>query len=161
MSQVAEGFPKVKGETRPWNCKWNSLNCERKKPCPHCRGARARRKGKRGQGANLKALENLCEVTASWAGKRANEETADHLPVRYENKAGKSNGANTIATHYLKAEAQSEAQRAIGDNRPFVATFSPDGMSDGLFVCRISMLPQIVEAIVMSANRPFGSSGTT
>lgn len=74
-------------------------------------------------------------------------------PVRYENKAGRSTGANAVATHFLKAEAQSEAARAHGDNRPFCATFSPDGMSDGLVVIRASVLPAFVQAVTESANR--------
>lgn len=140
-------------ETRPWACKREVESCTRKTPCPSCRGSRNRRKGKRGQHANRRALEDVCDVQASWAGKLANEETADHLPVRYENKAGKAGGANTIARFYLAAEGQSEHARAHGDNRPFCATFSPDGMSDGLLVLRISQLPAFVQAVVESANR--------
>jgi hypothetical protein len=156
VSALPEGFPRSKADTagRVWKCRKDDEACTRTKPCPSCRGARNRRKGKRGQGFNRRALEDLCDVKASWAGKLANEETADHLPVRYENKAGKAGGANTIARHYLAAEAQSEAARAIGDTRPFIASFSPDGMSDGLIVVRTSVLPAFVQAVVESANRP-------
>jgi hypothetical protein len=45
---------------------------------------------------------------------------------------------NPIATRYLLAEQQSEAQRPIGDHRPFMLIAMPDGMSDGLIVMKIS-----------------------
>jgi len=146
VPDVPEGFPKLKGEARPWTCRAGVDTCTRTAPCPACRGARNRRKGKRGQGQNRRVLETVFDAHARWAGDLANEETARHLPVRYENKAGRTGGANTIATHYLKAEAQAEAARAVGDLRPFVFTVSPDGWSDGLIVLRISRLKAILEA---------------
>jgi hypothetical protein len=147
---VADGFPKLDKSTRPWECARGVETCTRTSPCPSCRSKRNRKKGKRGQGVNRRALETLFGVVAKWRGKLANEETADHLPVRYENKAGKAGGANTIARYYLLAESQSEAARAIGDRRPFIATFSPDGMleSDGLVVVRMSNLEQLLEAFI-------------
>jgi hypothetical protein len=56
--------------------------------------------------------------------------------VRVEVKAGAQ--VNPIATRYMLAEQQSEAQRPIGDNRPFMLVAMPDGMVDGLIVMRIS-----------------------
>jgi hypothetical protein len=56
--------------------------------------------------------------------------------VRVEVKAGAQ--INPIATRYLLAEQQSEAQRPIGDHRPFMLVAMPDGMSDGLIVMKIS-----------------------
>lgn len=158
MTALPEGFPKIKGEG-VWNCRKDDAACTRKQPCNSCRGARNRRKGKRRQNGTLRVFEDVCDVRATWAGKRANEETYDHLPIRNENKAGHAGGANAVGRHYLASEGQSEANRAIGDLRPFLATFSPDGMGDDLFVGRMSLLPQIIEAIVMSANRPEGSDG--
>ena len=144
MPEVQLSFPRLDKTTRPWNCPKGDPDCSRTKPCASCRGARNRRKGKRGQGANRKILEDVFDVEVSWRGKLANEETADHLPVRYENKAGKL--AGPVATAYLKAESQSEAARAVGDLRPFVATFSPDGWADGLVVIRLSRLGAVLEA---------------
>lgn len=158
MTRITEpGFPKLEKQTRPWKCKRGLPEhvCSRTKPCVACRNRRNRNKGKRGQHANRRVIEDVTGVQASWRGKLANEETADHLPVRYENKAGRAGGANTVATHYLKAEAQAEAAKRIGDNRPFIATFSPDGMSDGLFVIRASQFAAVIEACVMS--EPIGS----
>lgn len=141
---------------RPWLCRKADDTCTRTKPCPSCRGRRNRRKGQEKQARNLKALESVAGVQAQWAGRRSNEETATHLPVIYENKAGASGGANAIWKHYLRAETQALASKAIGDARPFLATFSPDGTTEGLAVMRISLLPQIVEAIAFSANRDAG-----
>jgi len=148
VPDVPDGFPRLKGETRPWSCKAGVDTCTRTAPCPACRGARNRRKGKRGQGQNRRVLEDVFDAHARWAGDLANEETASHLPVRYENKAGRM--AGPVATAYLHAEAQSEAAKAVGDLRPFVATFSPDNWGDGLIVIRLSRLRAVLEAFAGS-----------
>lgn len=144
MPEVVTNF---KGETRPWECKARVASCTRTKPCISCRNRRNRRKGKRGQADARKVLERLTGAEASWAGKLANEETFDHLPVRVEVKAGRSNGANSVFGHYFKAEKQATAAKRIGDTRPFVAAFKPDGLGDVLFVVRGSQLPAVVDAL--------------
>lgn len=149
MSDVADGFPRLRDATPRGVCPHTGEQ-KRSCKCRSCIGRRNRRKGQRKQSKNLAALEQITGTQAKWRGRRGNEETADHLPVRYENKAGREGGANTIWTHYQRAETQSEASRAVGDVRPFVATFSPDGTTEGLFVCRISKLPDVIAALVMN-----------
>src|SRR5438445_12945683 len=92
---------------RPWVCGRGYTSCTRVRPCPSCLGKRNRRKGQRGQGKNRRILEDISGTQASWAGKLANEETADWLPVRYESKSGSK--ATQICTHYLAAERQPAA----------------------------------------------------
>jgi hypothetical protein len=77
----------------------------------------------------------------------ANHEELARGTVRYECKAGKAGGANSVWLKYLVCENQSEASRPIGDNRPFVAAFEPDGTSEGLIVFRRSKLPDVVSAL--------------
>lgn len=143
---LPEGFPREK-TPRYKPCPTTGISSQLCK-CSVCIGRRNRRKGKRGQHANRRVLEAVSGTQASWAGKLANEETADWLPVRYENKAGKAGGANAIWAAYEKCELQSDVSRAIGDSRPFMATFSPDGVGDGLVVIRSSKLAEVVSALV-------------
>lgn len=65
-------------------------------------------------------------------------------PSRSEFKSGKSTGANTVALHYEKCRAQSEAARPMGDTRPFVAGFCPDDSGHVYFVVRDDDLEQFV-----------------
>lgn len=68
----------------------------------------------------------------------ANTRHEEHLGgvARFESKAGAKDGANKVWTAYRNARAQSEAARAIGDIRPFVAAFCPDGTSHMIFAIR-------------------------
>ncbi len=140
------GFPREK-TTREWNCRANNTFCTRTKPCRSCLGRRNRRKGSRGQSDARKVLERVTGTSASWAGRLANEETWSHLPVRMEVKAGRSNGANAVFGHYFKAEKQAGAAKSVGDSRPFVAAFKPDGVNDVLYVVRGSQLAAVVDAL--------------
>jgi hypothetical protein len=45
-------------------------------------------------------------------------------------------------------EAQSEARKAIGDNRDFMAMAMPAGISDGVVMIRVSKLYEVAVAIV-------------
>jgi len=91
-------------------------------------------------------LEALSGTQAVWRGRLANEETADHLPVRYESKAGAQVGP--IATRYLAAEKQSEQARATGDVRPFVFLAMPDEWgTDGLIVFRLSRAVDVIASL--------------
>jgi hypothetical protein len=65
--------------------------------------------------------------------------------LRVEVKAGAQ--IEPIATRFRAAEAQSQAQRAIGDHRAFVLVAMPDGESDGLCVLRLSNMSQIMELL--------------
>jgi len=65
---------------------------------------------------------------------------------RIEVKSG-ARDAGPVQTRYLACEHQSEASRPIGDNRPFMAIFTPPGTSEGYVVVRISQLYEIALAI--------------
>lgn len=71
----------------------------------------------------------------------------DHLPVRLEVKSGRAAGANAIFGHYKKSEDQASAAKRIGDSRPFMAAFAPDGLGDVLYVVRGSQLAAVVDAL--------------
>jgi hypothetical protein len=53
---------------------------------------------------------------------------------------------NPIWTRFKNAEEQSEAARAIGDNRPFAMVAMPDGMKDGLVIIRLRDVSAFVAA---------------
>lgn len=110
--------------------------------CVMCRNRRNKRKGSRKQVAARKALG----VPNTGSLAPGNEE---HFGgnVRTEVKAGARGGANKVLTAYRNAEAQSEAARAFGDHRPFVAMFMPDGVKYGLVVIRSDVLEQAVLAL--------------
>lgn len=112
--------------------------------CASCRGKNNRRKGDRRAAKARKTLGLI----------GANSRHEEHYggPVRYENKAGAQVGP--ILTRYLAARAQSEAARPIGDNRPFVFSASPDGVSYDLFIVRSDEL----EAVVFAMAEAWGAS---
>lgn len=117
---------------RVWNCKANSDGCTYKEPCRSCLGRRNRRKGLRAQQKARKAL-NI--PTSKWAAKNTNEETWDDPYWRNEVKSGGQ--INPVANAFMKAEKQSEASRAIGDNRPFRLITNPTGWGgEGLVTVR-------------------------
>jgi hypothetical protein len=96
--------------------------------CPVCRGKRNRAKGDRKALRARKAL--------GIAGVNSRHEELWGGPLRIESKAGAQ--VKPMWTRYLSAEAQSEAARPIGDNRPFVLAASPDGTTEALYVVRAS-----------------------
>lgn len=146
-AQTQPGFPKVKGETRPWTCRKDDEACTRTKPCNTCRGARNRRSGMRKQREARKSLEALTGVQAAqFAGQLGNEEAWSGLPLRVEVKSGAV--AGPVWTKYAAAEAQAAQSKAIGDVRPFVFIAMGQRTSDGLMVCRLSELARVVEALV-------------
>jgi hypothetical protein len=109
-------------------------------PCPSCRGRRSKRTGQQGQAKAAKALG----IPTGGSLRPGHEEHFSGL-VRTEIKAGKQ--ANPVLTRYRLSEAQSEVQRPIGDNRPFVAVFEPEGVSYGLVVIRTDKLTEAVAAL--------------
>lgn len=106
------------------------------------RGRLNKQKGHRKQSLARKALEDLFGAEALFHGRKANEEAWTHLPVRVEVKAGAQ--VKPIETRFLAGEKQSDAARATGDPRPFVFIAMPDGMTDGLFICRLSTLKELL-----------------
>lgn len=146
MPAVPEGFPKLDKATRPWACKHGNDECTRTKPCRRCLGARSRRSGMAKQREARKVLERVTgKFAVQFVTAGGNEENW-RLPVRVEVKSGAQCGP--VWTKYAAAEAQSAASKSEGDGRPFVAVFMGTRTSDGLFVCRLSELDRVTEALV-------------
>ena len=114
---------------------------ERSETVNQRRGRINKQKGHRKQSLARKALEDLFETGVMFHGRKTNEESWN-FPVRVEVKAGKQVGP--LATRFLAAEKQSAVAKATGDPRPFVFIAMPDGMTDGLFVCRLSVLKELL-----------------
>jgi len=115
---------------------------ERSETVNQRRGRINKQKGHRKQSLARKAVEDLFGAEALFHGRKANEEAWTHLPVRVEVKAGAQ--VKPIETRFLAAEKQSAAAKSTGDPRPFVYIAMPDGMTDGLFVCRLSVLKELL-----------------
>ncbi len=134
-------------ETRPWSCPKNDDTCTRKVPCRSCLGRRSNRSGKRKQREGRKRIENATGVLAGKYSTQTGNEENWRLIVMCEAKSGKQ--VDPIATRFLLAEAQAEAKRAIGDNRPFTMLAMPTGWgSDGIMAFRLSALPAVIDAII-------------
>lgn len=146
MPEVAPGFPKLDKAIRPWVCKYDNADCTRKVPCPRCRGARNRRSGMRKQREARKSLERVTGVQAHRFVTAMGNEENWRLPIRVEVKSGAQ--TNPVWTKFAAAEAQSGASKATGDTRPFVYVAMGTRTSDGLFVCRLSELGRVTEALV-------------
>lgn len=110
-------------------------------PCRSCLGRRSRRNGKTRQRAARKALG----IPGLSLG--ADEEELWRGHVRVEVKSGHRDTV-PIDTRYRAMRAQSDAARAIGDNRPFLAIVMPPGTSDGIFMGRLSELRDVAWAVV-------------
>ena len=108
--------------------------------CASCRGRANKRKGQRKQASAVTALG--IPRSSIHPGHE------EFLPgsLRVEVKAGAQ--IKPAVTAYLRCEAQSEAERPIGDHRPFAAVMMPDGTKDGLVVVRLSNLNEFVAAMV-------------
>lgn len=89
-------------------------------PCVRCR---ASRKYKDAHSKQNKGARELGLVTGKFAPSDE-ENLGGHL--RFEHKSG-ANDAGPIRTRYEACRAQSDAAKAIGDHRPFVAGFTPPG----------------------------------
>lgn len=146
MTDVPEGFPRLDKQTRPWSCKHDDAACTRAKPCVRCRGARSRRSGLTKQRQARKALERVTGVQAARFAALTGNEESWRLPIRVEVKSGAY--AGPVWTKYAASEAQSDASKSVGDTRPFVAVFMGTRTTDGLFVCRLSQLGRVTEALV-------------
>lgn len=103
-------------------------------PCIRCRNKNNRQRGDSKARVGRKALR--------LPGANSRHEELYGGPVRVEFKSGKQ--ANPVGTAYRNARAQSEAARPIGDTRPFVAGFIPEGTRKVLFVVRSDDLDAFV-----------------
>lgn len=148
MPQTPPGFPKTKQEQagRVWECKAANPDCTRETPCVSCRGRSNRVSGMRRQHQAKRALEAITGKSAARFASLAGNEENWRLPLRVEAKSGKQ--TNAAWALYAAAEAQSNAAKAQGDTRVFAAVFQGTRTSDGLFVCRLSELARVVEALL-------------
>lgn len=112
---------------------------------PVARGKRNRSKG------DSKARRVRKNLGLAGANTRHEEHWGGGL--RIEAKAGAK--ANVVNTAYRNSRAQSEAARPVGDNRPFMATFSPDGVGHDLYVVRSDDM----EAVVFALAEAWGFGG--
>lgn len=111
--------------------------------CYSCRGRRNRNKGKTKQRQARRGLEKTFQQIAGPSMVSTSNEETWRLPVRAEVKAGGM--AKTVDTFYRNTKAQADADKAIGDSRPFLAVAMVDGSTDGLAVIRLSDLVQLFE----------------
>src|SRR4051812_12501565 len=108
MTALPEGFPRLKAE----------VEVIEKTPQQQM-GKRNRDAGMRFQRKARKVVEHITKtVAARFRGSLGNEESWHGLPWRIECKYGLKN--HPVVTLYELARAQSEANHAIGDPRPFV-----------------------------------------
>jgi hypothetical protein len=115
----------------------NGVRCVRAcKSCNNCRGKRSRSAGDAGA-AKVRRFLNASGVATrheeGWGGA-----------LRIECKQGAQVGP--VLTRYLEAKQQSEAHRAIGDNRPFVFAAIP-AKGPRLYVIEEDELAQVVAAV--------------
>lgn len=115
----------------------------RKCPCRQCLGRRSKKSGGRAQSKAATALG-----VPILNSMRPGHEEQYGGTIRMEAKSGSQ--VKAVWTAYLKAEAQSELARPVGDTRPFVmsARVSPTG-KDGLLVIRESHLNATVYALAV------------
>jgi hypothetical protein len=108
--------------------------------CARCRGRVNKRKGQRKQAKAVTALG--IPRSSIHPGHE------EFLPgaLRVEVKAGAQ--IKPAVTAYLKCEVQSEAARPVGDHRPFVAVFCPDGSSRMFAMFDLGALDDVVAAVV-------------
>ena len=122
---------------RPW--KDGTVCVSRGCECPRCIGKRNKQLGQRKQ---AKAVSKLGVPRSSL---RPGHEELLGGTVRIEVKAGVQ--VRPAVTAFERMERQSEAQRPVGDHRPFVGVAMPEGSSDGVVLIRLSVLPEAVAAL--------------
>lgn len=121
---------------KPWRS--NGKRCvSRKCRCKQCTGKQSRK------GGDDKARQARKALSIPGANSRHEE----HLGglVRWEAKSGAQ--VQPMWTAFLKAWAQSEASRPIGDHRPFVMTAAPDNTKEQLVAFRLSDLAEVIAAL--------------
>lgn len=100
---------------------------------PAAIGGRNRRSGLKKQREARKMLGIPMTKIASTS---SNEENWRDPHFRFEVKSGLQ--VKSLTTAYLKAEAQSDSSKSLGDPRPFGFVAMPADMSDGLVAIRLS-----------------------
>jgi hypothetical protein len=113
--------------------------CVRGCRCKRCQGGRNRTGGLHKQRMARKALG----IPATSSIRSGQEETWPGT-IRAEVKSGAI--VKPAVTAYLKMRLQSEASKALGDNRPFVGVAMPTGESWGVVLVSTRDLDQFVAA---------------
>lgn len=104
----------------------------RRCPCRKCQGRRSRQ---RGLSKQRRARKMVGVPDARFHGQLGNEENWRHA-FRIEVKSGKMVGPQSW---FLRTEGQSDANKAIGDPRPFMYVAMPEGWGEeGLVTVRLS-----------------------
>jgi len=106
------------------------------------RGLNNKNKGRRKQNDARKKLGIPDTRFRSQMGHEENWRGA----VKVEVKAGKQE--QTLWNKYKEAKLQSTSNNIIGDTRPFVFVAMPDGTSNGLVVCELDKLQEVVYAFL-------------
>ena len=123
---------------KPWS---NGQRCvARKCKCKRCVGGASGKLGRRKQSKAATVLG----IPRSSIHPGHEEHFGGAL--RGEVKSGKAD-TGPAYTAFLRCEQQSEASRPIGDHRPFAAVLMPADTSDGLVICRLSSLHEVVAAV--------------
>lgn len=114
--------------------------------CRSCTGRRSRTQGLRKQRA---AKKRLRVPSNRFHGQDGNEENWRGF-FRVEVKSGKQVGA---AKWFLRAEGQSDANKAIGDFRPFAYVAMPEGMGEeGFVTVRLSVWRDVIAPLLEEAS---------
>tara|TARA_A200000159_G_scaffold23040_1_gene19905 strand:+ start:461 stop:847 length:387 start_codon:yes stop_codon:yes gene_type:complete len=101
----------------------------------------------RNNGRNKQELaRKLLKVPDNITGKIPADEEDWNSHVLFEVKSGKQ--IDPIATRFYNAESQSqEFVDSLGKKKPFSMVAMPTGTGDGIFMCRLSSLEKVVEAL--------------
>ena len=108
-------------------------------------GARNRNSGMRHQRNVRKEIEKMTgTIAARFVGQLGNEEAWHGLPWRIEVKSG--NQSLPAVTAYEKMRAQSEANHAQGDPRPFVGVVKVNNV-EAVVLVRLKDLATLLETL--------------
>lgn len=114
-----------------------------------CRSCVGRRSRTGGLAKQRKAKKLLGVPSNRFHGQDGNEENWRGA-FRVEVKAGKQVGH---AAWFFRAEAQSDANKAIGDPRPFIFVAMPEGMgSEGFVTMRLSTWRDVIVPLMEQAS---------
>jgi len=101
-----------------------------------------------GRNKQMRAKEMLGVPERLYGGKSADEEHWNSQ-VRFEVKSG--NQVEPIATRFYAAEKQSSEyagrQKDNSIEKPFGMVAMPHGTGDGIFLCRLSQIKEVVEGL--------------
>ena len=101
-----------------------------------------------GRNKQMRAKEMLGVPERLYGGKSADEEHWNSQ-VRFEVKSG--NQVEPIATRFYAAEKQSSEyagrQKDNSIEKPFGMVAMPHGTGDGIFLCRLSQIREVVEGL--------------